>query len=107
MTARTPRLLIAALLATFAVTFLATPPAAPGADEKAPKAKKSEKSAGTFEVYKDAGGKYRWRLKSTNGQIIATPGQGFSDKRSCMDNIESVRRAVASASVEEVADGGK
>jgi uncharacterized protein YegP (UPF0339 family) len=107
MSVRTPRLLIAVLLATFALTCLSTPRSTPAADEKAPKAKKSEKSSGTFEVYKDAGGKYRWRLKSTNGQTIATPGQGFSDKRSCMDNIESVRRAAANASVEEAADDGK
>jgi uncharacterized protein YegP (UPF0339 family) len=28
--------------------------------------------AGRFELYTDAAGKYRWRLKSGSGEIIAT-----------------------------------
>lgn len=38
--------------------------------------------AGTFEVYKDAAGKYRFRLKATNGQVIAA-SQGYESKDSC------------------------
>ena len=30
-----------------------------------------------FEVYKDKGGEFRWRLKAANGAILATPGQGY------------------------------
>lgn len=28
-----------------------------------------------FEVYEDKGGKYRWRLKAANGQIVAQAGR--------------------------------
>ena len=55
----------------------------------------------TFEVYKDKGGEYRWRLRATNTQIIAMAAQGYSDKRSCLSAIESVKRDVADAPVEE------
>jgi uncharacterized protein YegP (UPF0339 family) len=66
-------------------------------------ADKSEaRSAGTFEVYKDKAGEFRWRLKSSNGQIIATSGEGYSEKRSCMSAIESVKRAAAEAKIEEI-----
>ena len=105
MNLRIPRLVLTAVLATVTAAYFVAP--APAADES-PKAKKADsKASGKFEVYKDKSGKYRWRLVSSNGQTIATPGQAFSDKRACTDNIESVRRAAANASVEEVADEAK
>jgi uncharacterized protein len=59
------------------------------------------KSAATFEVYKDKAGEFRWRLKAANGQNIATSGEGYSEKRSCLAAIESVKRNAATASIEE------
>lgn len=54
-----------------------------------------------FVVFQDNGGDWRWKLVSAaNGQTVATPGEGFSSKQSCMDNIERVKSA-ADASVEE------
>jgi uncharacterized protein YegP (UPF0339 family) len=47
--------------------------------------------AGKFEVYKDKGGKYRFRLKAGNGQVILT-GEGYNSKSSCLDGIESVKK---------------
>lgn len=35
--------------------------------------------AGTFEIYKDRKGKFRDRLKSSNGQIVAS-GEGYPTK---------------------------
>ena len=35
--------------------------------------------AGQFELYKDTGGKFRFRLKASNGQVIAT-GRGLRDQ---------------------------
>lgn len=29
-----------------------------------------------FELYKSSNGEFRWRLKSGNGQIIASSGEG-------------------------------
>jgi uncharacterized protein YegP (UPF0339 family) len=48
-----------------------------------------------FETYQDAGKKYRWRLKATNGQIIATSGQGYSDKRDCKGAIDRIKKDAA------------
>lgn len=44
-----------------------------------------------FEVYEDKAGEYRFRLKATNGQIIAV-SEGYKAKASCMNGIESVRK---------------
>jgi uncharacterized protein YegP (UPF0339 family) len=55
----------------------------------------------TFEVYKDKAGEYRWRLRANNSQILAMAAQGYSDKRAAMNAIESVKRDVASAPIEE------
>jgi uncharacterized protein YegP (UPF0339 family) len=44
-----------------------------------------------FEMYKDKGGEFRFRLKARNGQIIAT-SEGYSSKASCENGIESVRK---------------
>ena len=43
-----------------------------------------------FEVYKDARGEHRFRLKAANGQIIAT-GEGYSSKAGCLNGINSVK----------------
>src|SRR4051812_9684379 len=60
------------------------------------------KSSGTFEVYKDKAGEFRWRLKAGNGQNIASSGEGYSEKRSCIAGIESVKRNAPAAKVEEI-----
>lgn len=33
-----------------------------------------------FEIYEDAAGKYRWRLKAGNGEIVASSGEAFASK---------------------------
>lgn len=54
-----------------------------------------------FEVYKDKAGEFRFRLKATNGQIIAT-GESYKQKASCLNGIESIKKnAVDSETVEE------
>ena len=59
-------------------------------------------SMAKFELYKSPNGEYRWRLKATNGQVIATGGEGYSSKAAAQNGIESVKRSAADASVEEV-----
>ena len=44
-----------------------------------------------FEIYKDARGEWRWRLKSRNGQIVAH-GEGYSRRIDCMHTIRQIRR---------------
>jgi uncharacterized protein YegP (UPF0339 family) len=59
-------------------------------------------SMAKFELYKSPNGEYRWRLKATNGQVIATGGEGYSSKSAAQNGIASVKRSAADASVEEV-----
>ena len=53
-----------------------------------------------FEVYADKKGEFRFRLKATNGQIIAT-GEGYKAKASCLKGIESIRKNAPEAAVVE------
>jgi uncharacterized protein YegP (UPF0339 family) len=53
-----------------------------------------------FETYADAKGETRWRLKASNGQIIATSGQGYKDKRDCENAIDVIKEGVEKARVE-------
>ena len=57
--------------------------------------------AGTFEVHKDAAGKYRFRLKATNGQVIAA-SQGYESKDSCLGGIASVQKNAPEAKIVDV-----
>ncbi len=58
--------------------------------------------AGKFEVYQDRAGKFRFRLKASNGQVVAT-GEAYETKSAAKKGCESVQRAAAGAPVEEVA----
>lgn len=55
--------------------------------------------AGTFELYQDKGGDWRFRLKAGNGEVIAT-GQGYASKAGALSGIDAVRRNADSAVVE-------
>ena len=43
-----------------------------------------------FEIYVDNAGEFRFRLKATNGEIIAA-SEGYKAKESCENGIASVR----------------
>ena len=53
-----------------------------------------------FEVYNDKKGEFRFRLKATNGEIIAT-SEGYASKPSCMNGIASVQKSAPDAPVVE------
>ena len=44
-----------------------------------------------FEVYVDKAGEFRFRLKATNGQVIAV-SEGYKAIASCLNGIESVKK---------------
>lgn len=52
-----------------------------------------------FEMYTDKKGETRFRLKATNGQVIAA-SEGYTTKAACKNGIESVRKNAADAPVE-------
>lgn len=46
--------------------------------------------SGTFEIYKDKAGEFRFRLKASNGQNILA-SEGYTTKAACVNGIESVK----------------
>jgi len=56
-----------------------------------------------FEMYTDKAGKCRWRLKASNGEIIAT-SEAYESEASCKNGIESVKKNAPIAEVVEVED---
>ena len=53
-----------------------------------------------FEIYTDKAGEFRFRLKATNGQIIAV-SEGYKAMASCQNGIESVKKNAPEAEVVE------
>lgn len=53
-----------------------------------------------FEVYTDKSGEFRFRLKASNGEIIAT-GEGYKAKASCLKGIESIKKNAPDAEIAE------
>lgn len=51
-----------------------------------------------FEIYADKRGELRFRLKATNGQIIAS-SEGYKSKAACKNGIDSVKRNAADAQI--------
>jgi uncharacterized protein YegP (UPF0339 family) len=55
--------------------------------------------AAKFVVHKDKGGKWRWVLRSSNGQTIATAGESFSSRGSAEKAARNVKERASSADV--------
>ena len=53
-----------------------------------------------FEVYEDKAGEFRFRLKATNGQVIAV-SEGYKVKASCLNGVESVKKNAPEAEIVE------
>ncbi len=53
-----------------------------------------------FEVYTDKASEFRFRLKATNGQIIAT-SEGYKAEKSCLNGIASVQKNVVDVKIEK------
>lgn len=56
-----------------------------------------------FEIYEDKAGEFRFRLKATNGQVIAV-SEGYKAMTSCRNGIESVVKNAPDAEVVENVD---
>ena len=53
-----------------------------------------------FEVYEAKNGEFRFRLKATNGEIIAV-SEGYTALRNCLNGVESVRKNAEDAKIVE------
>ena len=51
-----------------------------------------------FEMYTDKAGEFRFRLKATNGQVIAV-SEGYKAKASCENGIASVKKNAVDAPI--------
>jgi uncharacterized protein YegP (UPF0339 family) len=51
-----------------------------------------------FEIYKDHAEKFRWRLRASNGEEIAS-GQGYESREGCMKGVESVKKNASKAKI--------
>ncbi|MFB0514825.1 MAG: YegP family protein [Candidatus Bathyarchaeia archaeon] len=54
-----------------------------------------------FEIYRDAGGKFRFRLRAANNQIIAT-SEAYETKTGCNNGIQSVMKNAPKATVRDL-----
>jgi uncharacterized protein len=45
----------------------------------------------TFYIYKDTSRNFRWRLKSSNGRIIADSAEGYENRQGIDDAIDWVK----------------
>jgi uncharacterized protein YegP (UPF0339 family) len=59
--------------------------------------------AAKFEIFTDKGGKFRFRLKAGNGEIIAV-GEAYESKASAKNGIESVKKNAADAAVVDLTE---
>ena len=51
-----------------------------------------------FEIYSDAAGEFRWRLKASNGRIVAS-GEGYKTHAGAVRGTQALQRAAKSAKV--------
>jgi uncharacterized protein YegP (UPF0339 family) len=54
-----------------------------------------------FELYKDRGGEFRFRLKDSEGTLLAISGKGYDKKADCQKVIDSIKQYAAKAKVED------
>ena len=54
-----------------------------------------------YEIFKDEDGKYRFRLRAPDGEVLCTSGP-YSSKEDCEERIDLVRTHAPSATVHEV-----
>lgn len=60
--------------------------------------------AAKFEIYEDAAGKYRFRLKAANGEEVAS-GQAYETKAAAVKGTEAVKRAAQDAELKDLTEG--
>ena len=54
-----------------------------------------------FEIYKDAAGKFRFRLRAANNEIIAV-SEAYESKSGCKNGIESVMKSASKAMIHDL-----
>lgn len=58
-------------------------------------------SKSKFETFQDARNEFRWRLKASNGRVVAESSESYKNKADCEAAIERIRQGAAKAPVVE------
>lgn len=53
-----------------------------------------------FELYRDAGGEWRWRLRVQNGNVIADSGEGYVRREDCENAISLVKGSADASTID-------
>lgn len=61
----------------------------------------ASQSMARFEVFRDRGDEWRWRLRHRNGNIIATSGEGYTRKHNAWNGLQSVIQNAPEAELTE------
>jgi uncharacterized protein YegP (UPF0339 family) len=67
----------------------------------APPTKDTKAAGATIELYKDAGGEFRFRIKDSEGTIIAIAPRGHEKKEDCEKAIATLRAQLATAKLDD------
>ena len=54
-----------------------------------------------FQIYADAAGKYRWRLKDGDGEKVASSGESFDTRSNAKRAAEIVKEMALDADVDD------
>lgn len=60
-----------------------------------------ENDKDTFEIYEDNAKAFRWRLKSSNGQVVAATNKGYKTKTDCEKVVGVIKKGAPKAAVVE------
>ncbi|MDB5591041.1 DUF1508 domain-containing protein [Enterovirga sp.] len=53
-----------------------------------------------FELHKDAAGDWRWRLRATNGNVVADSAEGYRNREDCERGIALVKSSASAPTVD-------
>ncbi len=53
-----------------------------------------------FEIYRDHAGEWRWRLRMTNGNVVADSAEGYAQRVDCERGIAVVKSSAPASIVD-------
>ena len=63
---------------------------------------KGVRKVAKFEIYRDAGGEYRWRFRAANNLVVAS-GEGYGSRDDCVHAVGLIKEQAPQARVEDSA----
>ena len=55
--------------------------------------------SGSFQVYTDRAGAWRWRLSAANGEVLATSNDGYASRHQALNAAETAKRLASGSAV--------